>query len=112
MSKNKKYKCDQDDCKYSAKYSTSLKSHLMRQHLIGIIWMYCDQPNCGKKFKTNVELDLMDFGQYRVVDTLCSTEMIMNANKFSNNNVVPTDDNNKDIVRPFSFNYVCYSLMF
>ena len=48
--------CDQPDCKFKAKQSSTLSWHKAFKHDLGVIWHGCDQPECTFKAKQSSNL--------------------------------------------------------
>ena len=43
--------CRVDGCKYTTEDTSNLRQHRQNIHNIGVIWCYCTQPGCDKRFK-------------------------------------------------------------
>ena len=42
-------------CDFEAPRGSMLKRHKQTSHGLGIVWHFCEQPNCSKKFKSKGE---------------------------------------------------------
>jgi hypothetical protein len=42
-------------CAFEAPRESILKRHKQAAHGVGVVWNFCEQPNCSKKFKTKGE---------------------------------------------------------
>ena len=43
--------CRVDGCRYTTEDTSNLRQHRQNIHNIGVIWCYCTQPGCNKRFK-------------------------------------------------------------
>ena len=51
----KKFKCDQENCKYETKNSSDLKKHKVNAHNIDVDWKYCEHCNYKCKHNSNLK---------------------------------------------------------